>query len=97
MAPIVMLMRKFGWNSDEKLHANYPQRGLYPALKPFLRHRRQFDLIEAYAALPTRNVNAMGPVVGGLQFDQSIRNLASIETACRSAFAVALKIASEMW
>ena len=81
MAPVIKILRMFGWNSDEKLHANYPQRGLYPALKPFLRHRRQFELIEAYATLPTRNVNAMGPVVGGLQFDQSIRNLASLETA----------------
>jgi len=81
MVPVYKLMRQFGWNPDEKLHANYPQRGLYPVLKPFLRHRRQFDLIEAYATLSTRSVNAMGPVVAGLQFDQAIRNLASLETA----------------
>jgi hypothetical protein len=66
---------------DEDLLEHYPQHGLYLALKPYLRHRNQFALVEALASLPTRTVAILGPATRGLIFDSSIRNLAALETA----------------
>jgi hypothetical protein len=65
---------------DEDVVRNYPQHGLYPALKPWLRYQTQFALIEALATLPTSTVKILGDAVRGLTVDGSIRNLAAVET-----------------
>jgi hypothetical protein len=62
----------------EILLADYPQKGLYGALKPFLNRRAQFALIESLAALPTRTVSALGAIVGVLESPAAIRALGEL-------------------
>jgi hypothetical protein len=71
------------------LLADYPQKGLYDALKPSLHHRSQFALVDALSALPTRTVAALGPVVGLLESPAVIHALADLDRG-------AVKIAIEM-
>ncbi len=73
----------------EVLLADYPQKGLYEALKPFLLRREQFALVEALSALPTRTVSMLGPVIGALHAPAPIRSLADLDRA-------SVKIAIEM-
>lgn len=77
---IAPLMRRLKGRRDEDVLAHYPQRGLYLALKPYLRRPAQFGLIEALATLPTSTVSILRDFTRGLNIDSSIRNLAALET-----------------
>jgi hypothetical protein len=86
------LLRGLGFISPIKteiLLADYPQKGLYEALKPYLSRRAQFALVEALTALPTRTVSVLGAVVGALDDSALIRKVAGLNRAD-------LKIAVEM-
>lgn len=74
------LMRRLKRRRDQDVLAHYPQRGLYLALKPYLRGPSQFGLIEALAILPTSTVAILKDATRGLNRDSSIRNLAALET-----------------
>jgi len=74
----------------EVLLADYPQKGLYDALKPVLFHRAQFALVEALAALPTRTVSMFGPIIATLDSPDVIRTLAEFD---RGAAKIALEMA----
>lgn len=75
------LMQRIRRERDEDLLERYPHYRLYPALKSFLRHQRQFELIEAFAELPTRMVPLLGNTISGLTRDPSIRSIAALESA----------------
>lgn len=56
MLVVGAILRGIGLLSPVKteiLLADYPQKGLYEALKPFLLRREQFALVEALSGLPT--------------------------------------------
>jgi hypothetical protein len=74
----------------EVLLADYPQKGLYDALKPCLCRREQFALVEVLAALPTRTVSMLGPIVGTLQSPAAIRALGELN---RATAKIALELA----
>lgn len=74
---------------NEVLLADYPHKGLYEALKPFLNRRGQFVLVEALATLPTRTIGLLGPVPAMLDSPDVIRTLASLDTGM-------VKVAIEM-
>jgi hypothetical protein len=65
----------------EVLLAEYPQKGLYEALKPYLCRREQFALVEVLCALPTRTVSMLGPVMGALAAPAPIRALGELNRA----------------
>jgi hypothetical protein len=75
LAPFLHLFKQ-----PEDQLANYPQRGLYLTVKPFLRHTSQFALIEALAQLPTSIASILGRTIVGLNVDASIRNLGALES-----------------
>ena len=75
LAPVLKLFKK----ADDQL-ANYPQRGLYLTLKPFLRRTSQFQLIEALGTLPTSIASILGRTTVGLVNEASIRNLGALES-----------------
>ena len=77
LAPLIRRLKK---RRDQDVLGHYPQRGLYLALKPYLRRPGQFALIEALAALPTATVAILRDTTRGLNRDSSIRNLAALET-----------------
>jgi hypothetical protein len=68
---------------------DYPQKGLYEALKPALKRRAQFALVEGLVLLPTRTVALLGPVVDVLDSLAVIRAVADLDRA-------AVKIAIDM-
>lgn len=74
----------------EILLADYPQRGLYEALKPFLSRREQFGLVEALAALPTRTAAALGAIVGAVDSPAILRSIAGLN---RGDMKIALEMA----
>ena len=76
IAALILRLKK---RRDRDILAHYPQRGLYLALKPFLRSPAQFSLIEALATLPTSTVGIFKDATRGLNLDSSIRNLAALE------------------
>lgn len=65
----------------EFLLADYPHKGLYEALKPFLTRRDQFALVEVLADMPTRTVTAIGPVIGALDSPALLRTITSLDKA----------------
>lgn len=74
----------------ESLLTDYPQKGLYEALKPHLNRRGQFALIEALATLPTRTVAALGAIVGALESPTIIRALGELN---KSDFKIVMEMA----
>ncbi|MGE3332823.1 MAG: hypothetical protein AB7I36_04215 [Rhodospirillaceae bacterium] len=72
------------------LLADYPQKGVYEALKPFLNRRGQFALVESLATLPTRTVSALGAVVGALESPVTIRALGELN---KSDFKIVIEMA----
>jgi hypothetical protein len=74
----------------ETLLVDFPQKGLYEALKPFLTRRAQFPLVEAMATLPTRTVAALGAIVGALESPAAIRALANLN---KSDFKIVFEMA----
>jgi hypothetical protein len=66
---------------SELLLADYPQKGLYEAVKPYLTRRAQFALVDALATLPTRTAATLGAVVGAIESPALLRTIANLNRA----------------
>lgn len=78
------LLRAVGLLSPPKtpvLLLDYPQKGLYEALKPALNRRAQFALVEGLVLLPTRTAALLGPVIDVLDSLTVIRAVADLDRA----------------
>lgn len=63
--------------NEDALRAQYPSKGLYQSLKPYLLHREQFKYVQEYAELSTKSATIIGDIF------ENLRSSAALRVACQ--------------